>query len=178
MCGSYRISFKNTRIGRSILEEAQRLDIKDFAVDDVYPGCDVLTIIPKEDKVSLDVKKWGIPLSDKKLINARVESLNDKPFYLNMKDNRCSIPVSGFYEWNKKERYQVRMNDEELFYLAGICNENNELLILTGRSEDELSKIHDRSPILMNKREMLGYLSGKDIPSVNNRDISIQLDRK
>ena len=173
MCGSYRICFKDTKIGLSILDEAAKLNINEFAMDDVYPGSDVLTIVPKENKVTLDVKRWGIPLNKKKLINARIESLNDKPFYADIKNNRCVIPVTSFYEWNDSKRYEVQHSEEDLVYLAGIYNDKGEMLILTGCSENELAKLHDRSPVILKKDEMLSYLSNRLDPFIDNVNIKI-----
>lgn len=178
MCGSYRICFEDTKIGRSILEKAGELDLNGFASDDVYPGSDVLTIIPKEDKVTLDVKRWGIPLNKKKLINARIESLNDKLFYADIKNKRCVVPVSSFYEWNDSKRYEVKHSEDELVYLAGIYNDNGEMLILTGSSDKELAKLHDRSPVILKKDEMLNYLSFRLDPFINNKDIRITESKK
>ncbi len=68
--------------------------------------------------VRLDLKKerelalvrWGLipgwvkdPGKFTTLINARAETINDKPsFKTSMKYHRCLIPADGFYEWTGK----------------------------------------------------------------------------
>ena len=91
-------------------------------------------------------------------INARVESIEDKPTYKQMKENRCAIICNGFYEWDKEKRKYYISTKDEFIYLACIFNDKNELLILTKASEGEFSLIHSRCPVIMNQAEMLKYI--------------------
>jgi putative SOS response-associated peptidase YedK len=75
--------------------------------------------------------RWGlIPHWSKdesfsaKLINARAETVREKPvFRETFKERRCLIPATGFYEWknegNRKQPYFVKMKKGRLFALAG-----------------------------------------------------------
>ena len=70
--------------------------------------------------------RWGLippwvkdPRAFTLLINARVESVNDKPaFRYAMRRRRCLFPADGFYEWKdagggRKRPYAVRPKDGE-----------------------------------------------------------------
>ena len=46
-------------------------------------------------------------------------------------------------------------------YLAGIYNDDNHFLIITKESTYPMDKIHHRSPVIMNKKEMIDYLNHK-----------------
>jgi putative SOS response-associated peptidase YedK len=62
-----------------------------------------------EGKRQFALVRWGLipawvkdPKGFSLLINARGESVNDKPAFRNaMKRRRCLIPADGFYEWTK-----------------------------------------------------------------------------
>lgn len=61
------------------------------------------------------------------LINARAETLADKPsFRAAVKHRRrCLVPASGFYEWKKidaksKQPYHIPMRGDRLFAFAGL----------------------------------------------------------
>lgn len=80
----------------------------------------------------LALLKWGlIPSWAKdasigmKLINARGETLGDKPAFRNAYRHRhCLVPTDAFYEWKpvagRKQPYCIRMRDQALFGMAGL----------------------------------------------------------
>ena len=179
MCGRFHFGITDSVKAKQIKEKTEKLNLV-FSQGEIFPTDNVLCIIPKESKIDLAVMKWGIQ-SKSLLINARVESIDDRPTYNCIKHNRCAIICDGFYEWDKNKNKYLISFDEEYMYLACIFNENNELVILTTGSSDEFSKIHDRCPIIMNQKEMLNYVHGKsDIfvkkkLKIKNIDESIKL---
>jgi putative SOS response-associated peptidase YedK len=71
------------------------------------------------------VPSWAKVASGAKPINARAETVFDKPMFRNaIRRRRCLIPVDGFYEWQtgplRKQPYHVGMIDDALFAFAGI----------------------------------------------------------
>src|SRR6478672_6149276 len=65
----------------------------------------------------------------KNTLNARVETLEDKPSFTNYLNNRCCIITDGYYDWHwndekgkSKTKYQVNSQEAEIFCLAGIYN--------------------------------------------------------
>lgn len=118
----------------------------------------------------LDQLKWGLVPSWSKdakigngLINARSETVNEKPSFRHaIKKNRCIIPVSGFFEWQKlgekKQPYYIHMADSGLMAFAGIWErwkapEDGTGLetfsILTTFSNELIAPLHDRMPVIL-----------------------------
>ncbi len=115
--------------------------------------------------------KWGlIPHWSKddsyasKLINARAETLAEKPSFRDaFKHHRCIIPASGFYEWDKKssgakQPFYFYLNDKEVFGFAGLWEEwldkeSGELVetctIITTEANEVLELVHDRMPVIL-----------------------------
>jgi len=122
-----------------------------------------------EGKRHFALARWGfIPgwVKDPKgfslLINARAESVLDKPAFRNaMRRRRCLIPADGFYEWReaggRKQAYFVRRKDGGPFAFAGLwetwTGPNGEELdtaaIVTTLANRTVSFIHGRMPVIL-----------------------------
>lgn len=118
---------------------------------------------------SLDACKWGLvpswvkdPKIGNRMINARAETLAEKPSYKSaLKRRRCLIPASGFYEWRQEgvERIPTYIHtlDESLLALAGLWEEwqspdGSQLLsctILTTEANEFMGAIHIRMPVIL-----------------------------
>ena len=160
MCGRYQFELKSSRKGRQIKERADKLNLV-YKQGEIFPSDNVLCIIPVASKIDLSVMKWGIRQRSFQ-INARMESINDRPSYRSFKDKRCAVICNGFYEWDRnKEKYYVQTADEYI-YLGCIFNENNELLIITRAADEEFSRIHERKPLIMNQQEMLKFIHNEE----------------
>ena len=160
MCGRFEFSLKDDKKGKQIKERAEKLNLV-YKQGEVFPTDQVLCIIPVENKIDLSVMKWGV--NNKSLqINARKESIEDKPSYKEIKNNRCAVICNGFYEWDKQKNKYLISFEEEYMYLACIFNSKKELLIITQAADENFSKIHDRIPMIMNQEEMLKYIHNED----------------
>jgi putative SOS response-associated peptidase YedK len=140
------------------------------------------------DPVHLLYYRWGlVPFwaSDAKtgykMINARVESVSEKPAFREaFRKRRCLVPFDGFYEWMKlpdgsKQPYHVRVDDGAIFSVAGLWEEwrgpDGLLLptftLITIPPNGLMARIHDRMPaILLPEQEGLWLaddLSGADL---------------
>jgi putative SOS response-associated peptidase YedK len=118
--------------------------------------------------------RWGlIPhwAKDKtignRLINARSETIHDKPaFRQAIRSRRCVIPASGFYEWRTtqsgKVPYYITMSDGTPFSFAGIWESwkapEGETLetfaILTTTANNLMAPIHDRMPVILHRDDL------------------------
>ena len=110
MCGRYYIDPDMAdEIEKVVHKIDQRIRQKHFA-GDIFPT-NVAPIIEKsEQRLKLNVCKWGYTLSQGKnlVINARTESVMDKPSFRNgILYHRILIPASGFYEWNRLKEKNV-----------------------------------------------------------------------
>jgi putative SOS response-associated peptidase YedK len=113
--------------------------------------------------------RWGLipawvkdPRAFSLLINARGESVNDKPAFMNaMKYRRCLVPADGFYEWQRegerKQPYFVRRRDRAPIAFAGLwenwMGRNGEEMetaaIVTTTASRSIAHIHDRMPVIV-----------------------------
>jgi putative SOS response-associated peptidase YedK len=113
--------------------------------------------------------RWGLlppwvkdPRNFSLLINARGESLKDKPaFKAAMKYRRCLVPANGFYDWKstgpRRQPYYVRAKSGQPLAFAGLwetwTGPNGEELetatIVTTRANRALAGIHERMPVIV-----------------------------
>jgi putative SOS response-associated peptidase YedK len=120
----------------------------------------------EESNIVVDPMQWGLvpswskdPSVGSKLINARSETITEKPsFRQSVPSRRCIIPMSGFYEWDRtdpkrKVPYFVTREDGCVMLAAGIWTASPALdgrhtfSLITRESVDDLSHIHSRSPV-------------------------------
>src|SRR5437660_2548482 len=122
-----------------------------------------------EGKRQFALVRWGLipawikdPRGFGLLINARGESVNDKPAFKNaMKRRRCLIPADGFYEWREaggnKHPYVVRPRAGGPIAFAGLwecwMGPNGEELetaaIVTTLASRDIAHIHARMPVVL-----------------------------
>ena len=171
MCGRYEAYISPDEEGKRIKERAEQLNLT-YSEGEIFPSDEVLCFIPYESDVDLASMKWGIKTKGLH-INARIESINDKAMYKNMKNNRCAVIANAFYEWDKNKRKYLIKTKDKYFYLACIFNDANELLIITKQADESISHIHSRMPIIMNKNEMIEYIHNKD-NRVSNKELIIK----
>ncbi len=126
-----------------------------------------------EGKRQFALVRWGLippwvkdPRTFSLLINARAESVNEKPAFKNaMKRRRCLIPADGFYEWKgeggRKRPYVARPKQGgphgTLMAFAGLwetwTGPNGEELetaaIITTEANKEMGAVHHRAPVIV-----------------------------
>lgn len=127
--------------------------------------------------------KWGLILHwskddsfASKLINARAETLAEKPSFRDaFKKHRCIIPASGFYEWNKKssgakQPFYFYLKDKAVFGFAGLWEEwldkeSGEQIetctIITTEANKVLEPVHDRMPVILKPKDYDEWLDEK-----------------
>jgi putative SOS response-associated peptidase YedK len=109
------------------------------------------------------IPSWAKDLSiGAKLINARAETLQEKPSFRDaFKRRRCLIVADGFYEWKKqagkKQPFYFRLENGELFAFAGLwdrwhSSEGDVLetcTIITTHANELAAPVHDRMPVIL-----------------------------
>ncbi len=144
-------------------------------------------IITNENPDEIQYYNWGFLPSFAKdedfrkfTLNARIETIHEKPSFKSYTKNRCLILSSGFYEWQwldpkgkKKQKYKLTNKETEYFVFAGLYNKwvnkaTGEILdtytILTTVADEFMSKIHNskkRMPIILNVKKELDWLMNK-----------------
>ena len=108
------------------------------------------------------VPEWAKVKNVKAVINARAESIADKPFFRQaFRHKRCLVLADGFYEWKKvgtrKVPHYISLRSGEPFAFAGLWSslqddDSNELVtyaIITTGANDLMHQVHNRMPVLL-----------------------------
>ncbi len=113
--------------------------------------------------------KWGLvpfwakdPNIGYKMINARAETIAEKPAYRDaLKSRRCLIPADGFYEWKRegkaKQPFHFGLKDDGIFAMAAIWERWKDpkggvletCSILTTTPNALMQDVHDRMPVIL-----------------------------
>lgn len=113
--------------------------------------------------------RWGLvpgwskgPDSRYSMINARAETVAEKPAYRNaFRYRRCLVPANGFYEWRAgptgKQPMALRPADGGVLALAGLWehwqdaggNELESCTIVVRPADDQVRAVHDRMPLIV-----------------------------
>ena len=149
-------------------------------------GPDRYNIAPASDVVAFRGReavtmRWGlIPHWSKPgaapsapLINARSETIAEKPSFRTAwaKGQRCAIPLTGFYEWEKQGRERLpwlfQRNDDQPLAFAGLWDRWTDpaddtiiesCTVITTTPNSMLGRIHDRMPVLLDENTMAAWL--------------------
>jgi putative SOS response-associated peptidase YedK len=149
----------------------------------IAPSQMIDVVFEPETERILSQLKWGLVPSwskdaqtSKGLINARAETLTEKPSFREaFKTRRCIIPASGFYEWQKKgtgakQPFYFYLKDKEVFGFAGLWEEwldkqSGELLetctIITTEANEVLKPVHERMPVILKPESYDEWLDTK-----------------
>ena len=146
-----------------------------------------LPVITSGDAKHIRIFKWGLIPSwakDKnigsKLINARVETLQEKTMFKSLlQSKRCIIPLDGFYEWKRsgKEKipFRIKTTNQDIFACAGLHDSwidpvSNELVetftIITVGPNKLMEEIHNRMPAILGQSSEKVWLD----PDIKTQD--------
>ncbi len=148
----------------------------------VAPSQSVAAIVqlPDASRPQLQILRWGLipswakdPKIGYKLINARAETVSEKPLFRSaFGKRRCLIPATGFYEWQQvegsrlKQPYFIGVQDEGLFAFAGLYEQwespDGDVLetctIITTTANEIVASIHERMPVILAGQEYALWL--------------------
>lgn len=129
--------------------------------------------------------RWGLipawvkdPRQFALLINARAETVLDKPAFKNaMKRRRCLLPADGYYEWHQSEGRKrpvfIRPGHGGLMAFAGLAEtwngpngeELDTVAIITTAARGDLAALHPRVPVTIASADHARWLDGSAIES-------------
>ena len=127
------------------------------------------TVIARDGSHTAAIRaSWGLsPTGGKspKLINARMETANEKPTFRNaFSYSRCIVVASGWYEWSaSKKPWYIQLCDGGVMAMAGLLfrhGAQSQFLIMTSAANEELAKIHHRQPLVLGAGDEAGWLCG------------------
>jgi len=166
MCGRYVITNPVVKTKKIVKSAIKVDDIENY---NAHPYQELPVIKKYTNGNTLEKLKWGIVPSwakkkdFKPLINARLETINDKfSFKKLIKITRCIVVADGFYEWKRDEKskipYYLFRKDKKLIFMAAIYA-NNQFCIITEEAKKNVIDIHNRQPVILNENNINSYLN-------------------
>jgi putative SOS response-associated peptidase YedK len=171
MCGRYTLSTPDPAAIRDRFPIGESIEVRQRF--NVAPGDEVLAVTTdKEGTPRGDLLRWGLvptwaksPDTGMKMINARLETVSERPAYRRAFERfRCLIVADGFYEWQPtatgpKQPFHITRDDGGLFAFAGLWSiwhapDGGKLrtcTILTTAANSAISGLHDRMPVILGR---------------------------
>jgi len=135
------------------------------------------------DVPELAMLRWGLvpfwakdPLIGNRMINARAETVAEKPAYrAAYRRRRCLVLADGFYEWRAEETgktpYFISLSDEQPFAFAALweqwsSKDSDESLqsttLITTTANEYMAALHHRMPVILEPATADRWLAGDD----------------
>ena len=204
MCGRYASSRRPEDLAEEF--EIDRATVTETVSEplapdyNVAPTKEVYAVVTRPAKDDTDdepgerqlrVLRWGLvpfwakdPAIGSKMINARMETVDEKPaFRRAFAKRRCLVPADGYYEWYPTEQktkagkplkqpFFIHPQDGSVLAMAGLyeiwrdpTRDDDDPLrfrwtctVLTTSAEDSLGHIHDRMPLLVERDRYSAWL--------------------
>jgi putative SOS response-associated peptidase YedK len=169
VCGRYTLARPDPARLRARFPIGEAVEVRPRY--NVAPGDDVLAVTTdREGAPRGELLRWGLvpswakdPDPKLKMINARVETVTEKPAFRRPFGRfRCLIVADGFYEWHAgaagKQAFHITRADGAPFAFAGLwsiwrgkdgAQRLRSCTILTTAANEAVSPLHDRMPVIL-----------------------------
>ena len=177
MCGRKTLS-------KDVASIIKEMDIEQWEAHDYKPNYNIAPtdsslVLIKDMIRKTKMMRWGLIPSwvkndsfSSKMINARAETVLEKPsFYDLVHKNRCVVLCDGYFEWARQDSqpYYIRHPKNNILPLAGLwtkCNDSNSntlftYTVLTTAPCKNISHIHNRMPVILNKKNTEQWINCK-----------------
>ena len=135
-------------------------------------------VVTSADDRKVELFHWGLipswskdPSMASRMINARAETLHEKPAYrVPFARKRCLILADGFFEWKQqgkgKQPFFIHLKSREPFAFAGLWDqwtspegeEKRSCSIITCEPNELMSELHNRMPAILDRETMWDWL--------------------
>jgi putative SOS response-associated peptidase YedK len=180
VCGRYTLAAPDPAAVRSRFPIGEAVEVSRRY--NVAPGDDVLAVTTdREGAPRGELLRWGLvpswakrPDTGLKMINARVETVAERPAYRRAFERfRCLIIADGFYEWRRepvgpKQPFHITRGDGAPFAFAGLWSiwygsdgesKLRTCTILTAAANSAIAPLHDRMPIILAPEHEAAWLA-------------------
>ncbi|HVM72872.1 MAG TPA: SOS response-associated peptidase [Anaerolineales bacterium] len=170
MCGRFTLSVDPADLKEAFAEFILPAQVAErYNIAPTQP----VVVIPNDGKNTADFFVWGLvpswakdPAIGSRLINARAETLAEKPAFRSAyKYHRCLILADGFFEWkampgsSPKVPHYIRLKTGQPFAFAGLWDhwlgpdgsEIKSATIITTSPNELMAPIHNRMPVILPK---------------------------
>ena len=184
MCGRFVASTPVATLATVFDAEVGEADLRPSW--NVAPTTRVTGIRDVEGHRRIDTFVWGLKpawrrSSPTPLINARAESVTEKPSFRNLVPaHRCVVPMTGYYEWlttkeaKRKIPYFISRRDGLPLAVAALWDSADadsggypRACIITVAANPRLAEIHDRMPAVLEGDTMAAWLEGDTAEAVS-----------
>lgn len=168
MCGRMAITLPHEAMAQ-VFEAQPSNDLPEVPNYNVCPTVQVHTVTAYEGSRRLRPMRWGFiphwynkPNDGPLLINARAETVAEKPaFRAAVRERRCLIPASGFYEWTvddagNKLPWFIHREDGDPLAFAGLWQDWERdgegfttCAVVTTGAAGAMRDIHTRMPVIL-----------------------------
>ena len=163
MCGRFAITLPHDAMAQ-LFESLPANDLPSVPNYNVCPTDPIHVLTGERRLVSM---RWGLippwykkPNGGPLLINARAEEIADKPAFREaVRERRCIVPATGFYEWTKEGEarlpWWITRADGAPMALAAVWQTWGRddpiatVAIVTTAANAELARLHDRMPVVL-----------------------------
>lgn len=168
MCGRFTLTVDTAELGETFPQLNLPADLTPRY--NIAPS-QAIAVVTNSGQYRVEFFRWGLipswakdPSIGNRMINARAESLSEKPaFRTAYKRHRCLVLADGFYEWRKepgrktKTPMYVRLSSGKPFAFAGLWEawrapDESTLLsctIITTTPNSLVEQIHNRMPVIL-----------------------------
>lgn len=144
-----------------------------------------IAVVPNDGRNELDFFVWGLipfwakePSIGNRMINARAETLADKPSFRNAyRRRRCLVLADGFYEWKKQSHMKgklplyIQLETGDPFAFAGLWeiwnspdgSEIRSCTIITTSPTEFIRSIHNRMPVILSEQHYDFWLRNEEM---------------
>ncbi|MGI9185830.1 MAG: SOS response-associated peptidase [Solirubrobacteraceae bacterium] len=179
MCGRYTLATPDPGAIRDRFPIGESVEVRQRF--NVAPSDDVLAVTTDREGVPRgELLRWGLvpswaksPDTGLKMINARLETVTERPAYRRAFERyRCLIVADGFYEWHRtsagpKQPFHIARDDGGPFAFAGLWSiwhapDGGRLrtcTILTTAANSVLAGLHDRMPVILAPQDERDWLN-------------------
>ncbi len=141
-------------------------------------------VVTSADDRKVELFQWGLipswskdPAIGSRMINARAETLAEKPAYrVPFARKRCLILADGFFEWKQADKskrpFFIQLKSREPFAFAGLWDHwtaptgeaKRTCTIITCEPNELMSELHNRMPVILDKPAMWEWLDPDATP--------------
>jgi putative SOS response-associated peptidase YedK len=151
----------------------------------ITPTQPIIVVLERQGKRTAELFRWGFvpgwvkdPREFSLLINARAESMTEKPSFRDaVRNSRCVIPATGYYEWmtgadGVRRPYYIESNETGTMAFAGLYStwagpngeEVDTVCIVTVDPNLEISGVYDRMPAILRGQDAIdAWLNTRDV---------------
>lgn len=149
-----------------------------------------VAVLINKNPMMLQTAGWGLipnwashDFNRTNTLNARIETLEEKPSFQPYLQQRCIIPISSFFEWQwldpkgkQKQKFEIEQKGQ-LTFLAGLWTERNGIFtytVVTTAANELMATIHNikkRMPLILTQENKENWLQGDAIKDFQHCDV-------